>query len=134
MIAKLTLDRKNHWGEYTDACVYAYNTAVQDSTCISPFEVMFGRKALLPIEIEVDKMEADEIFTKLDTCNQSDEDMQILTDNRMNILKHTRDNILKAQEKQKQIYDRKHATPDSRELEVNWMHAVILSVPPSVIE
>lgn len=113
MIAKLISDKKYQWDEYTDACVYAYNTAVQESTCISPFEVMFGRKALLPIEIEVDKMEADEIFTKLDKCNQSDQDLQILTDNRMDILKNTRENILKAQEKQKKIYDRKHATPDS---------------------
>ena len=34
-------------------CVYAYNTSVQESTRFSPFEVMFGRKPTMPIDIDM---------------------------------------------------------------------------------
>ena len=44
--------------------------------------------------------------------NQSD-DIQLLTDQRLNILQFARENILRMQEKQKEIYDRKHSCPCS---------------------
>jgi len=38
------------WDEKLDEIVYSYNTAVQESTKVSPFEAMFGRIAHLPID------------------------------------------------------------------------------------
>ena len=43
------------WSNYLDTCVSAYNTSQQDSTKFTPFELMFGRKASLPIDIDIHK-------------------------------------------------------------------------------
>ena len=42
------------WDDLLDTCIYAYNTSVHESTSFTPFEVMFGRKAVLPIDVEMD--------------------------------------------------------------------------------
>ena len=51
MIVKFTVDRKDQWDLFLDTCVFAYNTAKHKSTLYSPFELMFGRKAVLPIDV-----------------------------------------------------------------------------------
>lgn len=52
MIIKFAAERKDQWDEFLDACIFAYNTAKQESTLYSPFELMFGRKAVLPIDVD----------------------------------------------------------------------------------
>ena len=42
------------WDGLLDTCIYAYNTSLHESTSFTPFEVMFGRKAVLPIDVEMD--------------------------------------------------------------------------------
>lgn len=41
------------WDDKLQEVVYAYNTAVQESTKHTPFEAMFGRVACLPVDINV---------------------------------------------------------------------------------
>ena len=36
-----TLKTKHSWEEFLDACVFAYNTAQHESTCYTPFDLMF---------------------------------------------------------------------------------------------
>ena len=62
MIVKFTTNRKEQWDLFLDTCVYAYNTAKHESTLYSPFELMFGRKAVLPIDIDFEKKEGAEIL------------------------------------------------------------------------
>ena len=38
-----------------DSCVFAYNTSKHASALYTPFEIMFGRKAVLPIDASVQK-------------------------------------------------------------------------------
>ncbi|XP_065213202.1 uncharacterized protein LOC135840532 [Planococcus citri] len=43
----INLDR-NNWDEYLDMAVYAFNTAIHSSTNFSPYELLFGRKPVIP--------------------------------------------------------------------------------------
>ena len=54
MLAKFCSDRHSTWETHLDACTFEYNTSRQESTNYSPFELMFGRKPVLPVELDVD--------------------------------------------------------------------------------
>ena len=49
-LSKFAQKHRESWDEQLAEVVYAYNTAVQESTKRTPFEVMFGRKENLPID------------------------------------------------------------------------------------
>ena len=49
-LAKYVQEKCNQWNEKLSKVVYAYNTTIQESTQYSPFEAVFGRKAILPFE------------------------------------------------------------------------------------
>ena len=53
ILSKLTTIRKDQWDEFLDLSVFAYNTSYHESTQYAPFEVMFGRRATLPIDLDV---------------------------------------------------------------------------------
>ena len=40
-----------NWDAHLDQVVFAYNTAVQESTKYTPFQAMFGRMAHIPVDI-----------------------------------------------------------------------------------
>ena len=50
-----TLKTKHSWEEFLDTCVFASNTAQHESTCYTPFDLMFWRKSLLPVDINTEK-------------------------------------------------------------------------------
>jgi hypothetical protein len=52
MLVKVCNGAKELWDEHLDSCTFAYNTSRQESTLYTPFEIMFGRKAVLPIDID----------------------------------------------------------------------------------
>ena len=37
---------------YVDTCIYAYNTSRHESFLFTPFELMFGRKAVVPVNLD----------------------------------------------------------------------------------
>ena len=114
MLSKMCVERKDCWDEFIDSCVYAYNTATQESTTFPPFDVMFGRKALLPFEVNLDKKKPTDIVGDIENDNVSfTENVQLLGEKRLSIVQKARERILRAQEKQKKNYDRKHAIPNS---------------------
>ena len=45
------IESKESWQDYLDTCVYAYNTSHHDSSKFTPFELMFGRQAVIPVDI-----------------------------------------------------------------------------------
>ena len=53
MLSKAVMGHKEMWDEFIDSAVFAYNTSTHKSTTYSPFEVMFGRKARLPVEADL---------------------------------------------------------------------------------
>ena len=53
MIRKYVHENKKNWDNFLDALSYTYNTYCHESTLHPLFEVMFVRKAILPIDLDV---------------------------------------------------------------------------------
>ena len=51
MLVKFIDNKKEQWEDYLDTCIYAYNTSKHESSKYTPFEVMFGRRAVLPVDL-----------------------------------------------------------------------------------
>lgn len=90
--------------------VYAYNTAVQESSKFTPFEVMFGRMAKLPIDFNA--LELYDVQEKLQEFQDDDESFEnmltTLDKKRSEMNELVKENIVSAQKKQKEYYDKKH--------------------------
>jgi transposase InsO family protein len=50
MLGTLEPAQKADWKKYVSSLVYAYNCTKHESTKVSPFQLMFGRKPKLPID------------------------------------------------------------------------------------
>jgi hypothetical protein len=64
MLTKFIDEKKDYWEDYLDTCIYAYNTAKHESSQFTPFELMFSRKAVLPLDLEYDKRCGEDILTE----------------------------------------------------------------------
>jgi hypothetical protein len=113
MLVKFIKDKRDQWDELLDTCVYAYNTSVHESTAFSPFELMFGRKPILPIDIEVTAKDPEALLEEYYNCNEDANAINLKTKHQLETLQTAKMNIQKAQHKQKEIYDRKHAKPNA---------------------
>ena len=110
MLVKFVHSRKTAWGSFLDTCVFAYNTSRHDSTHFTLFELMFNRQATLPIDIEFRKALPEEVSREYH--NLEEPDMAKLEEERARRLEEAKRNILEAQQKQKEMYDRKRAKPE----------------------
>ena len=62
-LSKQLQDRKNCvTREFIDSAVFAYNTSCHESSCYAPFEVMFGHKAVLPIDVDLKSASPDKLL------------------------------------------------------------------------
>ena len=128
-----------------DTCVFAYNKSRHESTCFNPFELMFGRHATIPIDINLQKASPKERAGDFFNCKEPD--LEQLTGSRTKQLEEAKQNILKAQKKQKEVYDKKHANPMHykvgqlvmkkdftlvREMEENWKLDFWVHIPSTV--
>ena len=52
-LVKFFHSKKSAWSSFLDTCVFAYNTSRHESTCFTPFSLMFSRQATLPIDVEL---------------------------------------------------------------------------------
>ena len=113
MLVKFVAEKKETWEDYLDTCIYAYNTSHHESSLFTPFELMFGRKAVFPIDLSSSSngIGAHEVI-------ESGGDKEALTnmlDARRKRLEEAKANIVSAQQKQKQkqkeIYDCKYHQP-----------------------
>ena len=57
MLVKFVDEKKECWEDFLSTCVYAYNTSKHESSKYCPFTVMFGRQAILPVEVSSPKKE-----------------------------------------------------------------------------
>ena len=52
-LSKLFQKRKKLWDEFIDSTVFAYSTSCHQSSDYTLFEVMFERKTVLPIDVDL---------------------------------------------------------------------------------
>ena len=107
MLVKYVSSKKTQWSTYLDTCVFAYNTSRHASSRYPPFMLMFGRRAVLPIDVELqDNSASDKCRNFFDL---DDPDVSLLLSERQHLMEDAKRNIIMAQEKQKEQYDKKHS-------------------------
>ncbi|XP_060594144.1 uncharacterized protein LOC132748508 [Ruditapes philippinarum] len=100
MLGTLNASQKQDWKKYVPSLVYAYNSTPHESTNVSPFELMFGRKPKLPIDSMFEQVTEEEETTK--SVNEYIEDLKTRMASTREIVKEFND---KARAKQKEQYD-----------------------------
>ena len=90
--------------------IYAYNTSRHESSLFTPFELMFGRQALLPVALNSghNGAGAEEVLE----CGGDAEALDNRQTAQRKKLEKAKANIVSAQQKQKEVYDRKHHQPE----------------------
>ena len=56
MLSNAVTGHKEIWDQFIDAAVFAYNILSHESANYTPFEVMFGRKAMIPIDADLESI------------------------------------------------------------------------------
>ena len=117
MLMKYTHQKREVWDDFLDTCAYTYNTSVHETMAFSPSELMFGRKAVLPIDLDIDKCDPSDILRHQLEYNPegsiSSTAVERMMQHRQQLLEAAKANIKKQQERQKELYDRKHARPNA---------------------
>ena len=102
-LQKLVNDRQDDWDDLLDNILFAYRTSRQDSTKCTPFLLMYGREARLPIDV-----------TRVQESHDDDLDLEAKVQRMLELQKKIHDkayaNIEKAQARQKLQYESKHNT------------------------
>jgi len=109
MLVKYIKDKKSSWEEFLDTCVFAYNTAQHESTHYTPFELVFARKPLLPIDVNMEKKDAAVLLNEYHGAQ--DLSLTKTREVHQKLLEAAKANIIKAQLKQKEHYDKRHFKP-----------------------
>ena len=52
-IVKLQTDKEKEWDEYIDAILLAYRTMKHEATGFTPFQLLYGRQAKLPVDLKI---------------------------------------------------------------------------------
>ena len=113
MLTKFVQHKKETQNEFFDTCVFAYNTSRHESTTFTPFELMFGRRAHLPVDVDcaTKKETANELLEKWQQV-RSDIDQDALTSRRQQNVETAKMKIKEEQTQQKHYYDLRHYQPD----------------------
>ncbi|XP_065674421.1 uncharacterized protein LOC100211930 isoform X2 [Hydra vulgaris] len=108
-LMKLVNNEANDWDELLDPVAFAYRINKQASTKYSPFEIMYGVKAQIPIDLENQTREVFQWDTKIDEAKQGlrMKDFAEKIGAKRNAAK---ENIAMAQNIQKKRYDIKHSS------------------------
>ncbi|KAL5479604.1 hypothetical protein EMCRGX_G023150 [Ephydatia muelleri] len=108
MLRKYIQEKKEKWDDYLDTCTFAYNTSRHESTKFTPFEIMFGRKAILPLDLDASVHQGPCNEAEVTICSQETEIQQKESQHKA-LLEEVQKNIISAQKKQKEQYDKKHS-------------------------
>ena len=103
MLVKYVNEKKQYWEDFLSTCTYAYNTSKHESSKFTPFEVMFARKPILPIDL---------LYSDANMEAKQFDEVEVFLDHHKQILEAVKSNICIAQQRQKEQYDRKRSCPE----------------------
>ena len=109
---------QDDWDVHIKSILFAYRTCKNDSTKFTPFELIFGRAPVLPIEMEIRSKPS-----STDSFSDKVEDAPSDFNDRVLVMMNIRDQVkalamqktAKAQKRQKKSYDAKHRPLRSKE-------------------
>ncbi|KAL5479238.1 hypothetical protein EMCRGX_G022734 [Ephydatia muelleri] len=105
-LVKLVNKEQDNWDEYIDGVLFAYRTSRHHSANVTPFELMYCRKPVLPIEKELNSSDS--------SCYKHNDsaDVEAMCGKMLRMKKtlfsNAAKNIKRAQTRQKEYYDKRH--------------------------
>jgi len=119
---KLLQENQECWPQVLPGILFAYRTSKQSSTGFTPFFLLYGRTAKLPIECTQSESEdqscqgvAKEIIDDLQP-DEIKQRLEVIMSLRGKISKKVAENILDAQEKQRRDYQARHKSKQDFEV------------------
>ena len=107
-LVKFVNENQDDWDVHIKSVLFAYRTSKNDSTKFTPFELMFGRAPVLPIEIEIKSKPSSDGDQAEEVAPDFDEKVRLMMNIREQVKEQAMINIDKAQGRQKKNYDAKH--------------------------
>ena len=104
-LRKLVNEDQTDWDKYIDPVLFAYRTSRQDSSKYTPFYLMYGRQATLPIDILTDQQKATPTNSEV---QMTDEQIHEKAKQLIELRKKALGNVNSAKEKMKRRADAKH--------------------------
>ena len=105
-LQKLVNENQDNWDELLDNILFAYRSSRHNSTKCTPFLLMYGREARLPIDVTLQASSESQQEQEIDLETKVERMLEVQKKLHENALA----NIQKAQSDQKQQYDAKHNT------------------------
>jgi hypothetical protein len=101
-LAKYVSDYGDTWDTFLNAALFAYRTVQNSTTKYTPFKLLYGREAVLPIDLQGNEQDDNEVPEE-----SLQQHIGYITEDLQNLRLNARDNIEKAQEKQRKYHDQK---------------------------
>ena len=118
MLSIVVDEHPQTWESHLRAVCMAYNTSIQPTTGYSPFFLMFGRKARLPIDIMYGTGQADNF-----SVDRFVNDVSVVLENAYH---HVRNTMGFKQDRQKELYDRKRHGEFYQAGGLVWLHTPVV--------
>jgi transposase InsO family protein len=93
-LAKYVSDYGDTWDTFLNAALFAYRTVQNSTTKYTPFKLLYGHEAVLPIDLQGNEQDDNEIPEE-----SLQQHIGYITEDLQNLRLNARDNIEKAQEK-----------------------------------
>ena len=118
MLSIVVKDHPNTWESHLRAVCMAYNTSIHPTAGYSPFFLMFGRKARLPIDLVYGSNKPPS-----QTVGGFVSDTRTILEY---AYRHVRDNMKLKQDRQKELYDRKRHGEFYNVGDLVWLHSSVV--------
>ena len=104
-IVKYLNPEQDDWDEHIDVILFSYRTSIHASTKFTPFYLIYGREAVLPVELQMTDQTVEKLHVDSDTVQVY---VAYVEKMKQELFPVDDLNIKKAQNKQKAYYYKRH--------------------------